>query len=80
MRWKIQPAPDDPKEGDTRYIRKFAWLPTIINNYKVWLETYGVTQEYKAIPHKLWKNYREMVTVHRYEWVDIRRETLDYYI
>jgi hypothetical protein len=29
-----------PSIGDTRFVKKFAWLPTVIGDEKVWLEPY----------------------------------------
>lgn len=48
MRWKI---PQDPKVGDTRHIKKFAWLPVFAydeegNTWKVWFEHYLIQEKY----------------------------------
>ena len=43
MKWKIK---EPPQSGDRRQRHKFAWFPTKVENYKVWLETYVVTEEY----------------------------------
>lgn len=43
MRWKIK-AP--PKQGDWRYRHKFAFFPTQVENYMVWLETFYIKERY----------------------------------
>lgn len=45
MKWNaVTPL---PKEFDTRTVRKFAWLPTLVEDKKVWLETYQTEEVYK---------------------------------
>ena len=39
MRWKTR----KPEPGTTRTVAKFAWLPTQIEQYTVWLEFYSAT-------------------------------------
>ena len=46
MRWKIE-AP--PKEGDWRRLTVFAWLPTQVEDYMVWLETYYIKEQLIAV-------------------------------
>lgn len=50
MKWK---AKKEPKEGDTRIRRKFAWIPVYTycetELYTVWLETYLAVEEYKRV-------------------------------
>ena len=46
MRWKIKTP---PKEGDWRYRHKFAWFPTQVENYVVWLETFFVKERYLPV-------------------------------
>lgn len=50
MKWKV---PIGPFEGDTRKRRKFAWFPVFVYNgdqlYKVWLETYQLTEKYEKV-------------------------------
>jgi hypothetical protein len=72
MKWKINPYV--PKEGDTRTIRKFAWLPTDCGEYRVWLESYESVQKYKKMAqlgegHGFWA----------LEWVEIERNYLVLY-
>ncbi len=75
MRWKIKSIPKEPEVGDARYIRKFAWKPTVVGNFKVWLESYQVTEEYQKMGHM--SDYG-MIPYCR--WLEVKRETLDYYI
>ena len=35
-----------PKGGETRTYRRFAWKPTIVGKWTVWLESYQVTEQY----------------------------------
>jgi hypothetical protein len=43
MKWK---AKIPPKEGDKRQRFRFAWKPTKVEKYTVWLEFYGVNEVY----------------------------------
>lgn len=37
----------EPSEGDSRTVRRFAWLPTIMSDGTVvWLELYGSSETY----------------------------------
>lgn len=38
----------EPKDGDRRVVRRFAWTPKEIEGITVWLETCEVVQEYKV--------------------------------
>lgn len=42
MKWKVE----QPVPGDKRLVRKFAWFPTEVEGYKVWLETYQTEETY----------------------------------
>jgi hypothetical protein len=42
MRWKID---KNPKHGEARLVLKFAWSPTKVENYTVWLEFYRIREE-----------------------------------
>ena len=35
-----------PQGGETRTYRRFAWKPTKIDTWTIWLETYQVTEQY----------------------------------
>ena len=42
MKWKtVKPV---PKHGEVRTRHKFAWWPTDVEEYTVWLETYQVNE------------------------------------
>ncbi len=43
MKWKIK---QEPKLGNIRCRRVFAWMPTVVGEYIVWLERYEVKEEY----------------------------------
>ena len=43
MRWKNK---QEPKLGDVKYKKVFAWLPVDIEGHTVWLEFYGVSMMY----------------------------------
>jgi len=58
MRWKCRA---EPKEHDRRQVRRFAWLPTRIDDKAVWLERYGVQQRWRVIysefgPYGIWED------------------------
>lgn len=48
MKWKKR-IKNKPPLGDVRIIKKFAWLPVLINDYYIWLEKYNVQQKYKNL-------------------------------
>lgn len=73
MRWK---ADSTPKEGDTRNRRKFAWFPTLVGDYIVWLERFGIEEKYMAT---LAFDTDAKMTYPVVMWVEINRYTLDYY-
>ena len=73
MRWKTNKP--EPKEGDIRYRNKFAFFPTVVNDYRVWLESYQVTEEFKKIA-ALDTSYIDW----KLEWVEVSRRTCDYYV
>lgn len=43
MKWE---AKQKPSVGDVRHIRRFAWLPTEVQGYMIWLEFYCERQVY----------------------------------
>lgn len=67
MRWKIKNR--EPKEGDIRHRNIFALFPTVVGEYKVWLEKYQITEEYKAL--------YDFVDIEM-NWIEISRRTCDY--
>ena len=56
MKWKV----NRPKLGETRFVRKFAWFPTLVEDCKVWLETYETKEVYRGI-NSGWEEYVEFV-------------------
>jgi len=36
----------EPKDGECRELRQFAWRPTKVNGGTVWLESYAINQRY----------------------------------
>lgn len=40
MKWKA--SPDVPTLGQKKRVTKFAWVPTRVNEWTVWLESYQV--------------------------------------
>jgi hypothetical protein len=43
MRWQAKKLPE---QGDYRTRRVFAWTPTKVNDYIVWLEFYFIREKY----------------------------------
>lgn len=72
MRWKTVDI--TPIEGYTRLRRKFAFLPTTVGDYTVWLETYESVQVYRFGPRAT-----KVGTVHKYAWDEIERNLLVLY-
>jgi hypothetical protein len=68
MRWLTKRP--EPKVGDIRRRNKFAFLPTKVDEYTVWLESYQVTEEYKAM-----YDFQEVSMM----WIEVSRRTLEYY-
>lgn len=53
MKWR---APiEHPKEGDLKVVTKYAWLPTQVGEYKIWLQQYQELYEWvvreRALPY-----------------------------
>jgi hypothetical protein len=48
MKFKIGNE-DDPILGDTRTIRRFAWLPVYCKDHIVWFEDYESVQKYSFV-------------------------------
>ena len=61
MKWKVKKT--NPKEGDVRVRRKFAWLPVHYyidtEMYYCWLESYQVKEEFTKVlvSHQGWYSY-----------------------
>jgi hypothetical protein len=36
----------DPVIGDTRIVKRFAWFPTVVSEYVIWMESYIVIEKY----------------------------------
>ena len=51
MKWKTI-APNAPKDGDVRTVRRFAWLPIAVGDYTVWLEVVQIEQVYAAADYR----------------------------
>jgi hypothetical protein len=61
MKW-LHPKPE-PVVGQTRERFPFAWLPTQVGRYRMWLERYWLKEVY----------------THDLTWVEIERGIPDYY-
>jgi hypothetical protein len=48
MRWNAV-DPKEPREGEKRKTLKYAWLPTLVENKYVWLESYWYWEIYSPI-------------------------------
>jgi hypothetical protein len=35
-----------PQGGETRTYRRFAWKPTVVGQWNIWLESYQITEQY----------------------------------
>lgn len=47
MQWLAKYTKPQPKDGEVRLFRKFAWLPHYIDGTFVWLEKYETLQVYR---------------------------------
>ena len=63
MKWK---AKKEPKEGDFRCRKVFAWFPTRVNDYTVWLESFEVKEVYQMVALT-----DENVIHGQLEWVEV---------
>lgn len=65
MKWQIKQK-EQPKDGDVRARRVFAWRKTKVGSYWVWLERYEITERfYRSVDGQGW-------------WREISRDTLEY--
>ena len=73
MRWKINKP--EFKVGDTRRVSRFAFWPTEVEDYTVWLEFYISVEEMKNVDRhcEFGKLYSEL------KWVEFSREIPIYY-
>ncbi len=71
MKWKIK---KEPKEGDFRCRRKFAWFPTEVGEYIVWWELYEVKEVYQMVAL-----VDENIVHGKLEWVEVDRWDLCLY-
>lgn len=71
MKWKIK---KEPKEGDFRCRKKFAWFPTQVKEYIVWLESYEVKEVYQMVAL-----VDENIIHGQLEWVEVDRWDLCWY-
>jgi hypothetical protein len=71
MRWPIKPAPE---RGDIRKLWGFAWLPTKVQDHRIWLEVFYYVQERTERI-----TYEEFISRGKttYEWTTIRKELYD---
>ena len=62
MRWSKNIR---PKEGDTKLISKFAWIPTLVGDTWYWLETYDRCY--------IWTEVRGygLADIPSYQWVPV---------
>lgn len=56
MKWKIRkpkakPISPNPNIGDTKVIKKFAWLPKKHKSYQYWLQFYHEVYEWKTFDY-----------------------------
>lgn len=65
MRWK---KPQEPKAGDVRTRRLFAWKPKTIGDVVVWLEFYAIRERYYTPVggNPGWWSHHETVTLDVY--------------
>ena len=73
MRWKVKQK--EWIEGSIRKRKPFAFFPTRVGDQMVWLEQYQITEGLTAVAH-----FDEGGHVYPgLQWVELSRETLDYY-
>jgi len=68
MKWKIDA---EPKAGDIRKLRVFAWRKTKVGDYWVWLETYQITELFFVS-----KDDFACKNIWDRGWCEVSRETL----
>ena len=51
MQFNVTYKTHKPEDGYTKEIRKYAWLPTFVNDRWLWLERYYVLVMYKKEQH-----------------------------
>lgn len=74
MRWSLQKAPQD---GETRIVRKFAFIPTEVGQHIIWLEFYDSHQTYHADLDETNADYWVIGGAHN-GWVEQYREPSHY--
>lgn len=46
MRWRTPAPPRYPTSGELRTRYVFAWTPTVVGKYTVWLERYAINERF----------------------------------
>jgi hypothetical protein len=66
MRWD-KPKPARPVNGEKRQSKQFAWKPTEVERFIVWLEFYGVEESYfKSVSGPGWWSVDRYYTLDSY--------------
>lgn len=73
MKWLNSKSEPNPGEIRKRYV--WALWPTQVNQYRVWLERYEVTEVYQEV-----LDYEFELPVRRFRWVEQDRTTCEWYI
>lgn len=66
MKW-LNPRPN-PKPGQIRERSVWAFWPTQVNDYRVWLERYKVTEVYTEV-----LDYEFDIPIRQFRWVEQSR-------
>ena len=53
MKWPAKYTQVEPKDGDTRLERRFAWAPVYIDGSRVWLQYYEILQVLRISEEKV---------------------------
>lgn len=53
MVFKLKYRPQKPKDGESRVITRFAWLPVLIGGNVLWLGNYNVMQSYQISVYRV---------------------------
>lgn len=72
MRWKVKQK--EWVEGSVRKRKPFAFLPVRIDNQMVWFERYQILEVLKTVAV-----IDEGIAQPELQWVELSRNTVDYY-
>lgn len=72
---KLRTVERNLKNGTTRLVKKFAWLPMEINGTLIWLERYEILKAYIGTTYKVIVDDKPVSFI-VYKWISISKRMI----